>query len=160
MQNQPLGKITSLLVVVSALAFGLNVPLQANTQIEAVNDGAGITAYANSSKVVLSMNIRVTGPNNFVFEDRIENDVINWTPEGELADGLYHWEVWTVTAEHSVPMREISIPRQASHVVQSGETTSAPQPSNHAGIDLDEIPLERFFAPHEKNIGSSRLCVG
>ncbi len=137
----------------SALLFmGISFTASADTEIDAYHDGAGVTAFAISSNDVLSINIRVVGPNGYLYEERAEDSSIGWAPERDLLDGVYTWEVWTVTAERGAPMREISVPRQSTQLDQSTNVNYSVQTSDQTGADLDEIPLERFFAPEHKEV--------
>lgn len=151
------------------LAFGLAGPVAADSNLEIENDGLTLAAFASSSEDVLSTKIRVVGPDGFVFEDRVEDSAIQWIPEGELADGLYHWEAWTVTVEKGAPAREISAPQPASAAVQNqpaGATAGASDEfSNPETLEQQpSIPLERRFSDEFKQVhresGSFRVRNG
>lgn len=135
------------------VTLGLSSALFAQSKIETINDGVGLTAYAHDVNEVLSINIRIVGPDGFVFEDRVEDTVIDWVPETELPNGLYQWEVWTVTAAPGAPVREVS-----ENIVRD-----APQASTQKNRDgdvagkgemphIEQIPVERYIAPEHKNV--------
>lgn len=164
MNHPELSPKCTTLIVVGCMLLSLSVSAVSQTRLEIQNDGLTLSAYSSSEKNVLSTSIRVVGPGGFVFEDRNEDAAIQWIPEGDLPDGVYTWEVWTVTAERGAPMREIAMPRGSTQVVQSVNSISPHQPSNQAGPELEGIPLERFFAPQDKNVyiesGTFRVTDG
>ena len=95
----------------SCMLLGISTASIAETQLTVENDGLALTAIVSSSKDILSTSIRVVGPDGFVFEDRFEDSTLQWIPEGDLADGRYHWETWTVTVTPGAPMRQINAPQ-------------------------------------------------
>ena len=125
-------------VLGSCLLLGISTVTVAQTELQVENDGLTLGAFVSSSKDVLSTSIRVVGPNGFVFEDRIEDGALQWIPEGDLADGRYNWEVWTVTVEPGAPMREISAPQAPPAAVQSGQAAD----QINKGIERDQPAVE------------------
>jgi len=96
------------------LLFSVSAVTVAQTDVQVENDGLTIRAIISSASNVLSTSIRVVGPDGFVFEDRIEDGALQWIPEGDLADGFYSWEIWTVTVEPGAPMLQIAAPPAAT----------------------------------------------
>jgi len=71
--------------------------------VQAVTDGVVAEFIAGGTRQVLSLNVRLVGPDRFVFEQKVENSVLQWIPPGDLADGYYHWEAWVVSAGAGAP---------------------------------------------------------
>jgi hypothetical protein len=125
----------------------------AQTQLKVENDGLTLSAFASSSKDVLSTTLRVIGPDGFVYEERIEDDAIRWVPEGDLPDGLYRWEARTVTLEPGAPARDISAPAQrTSSIPQTGQQVTDEIPKSVNSKKKLEIPVERYFDDGYKNV--------
>ena len=68
-----------------------------DVEIQAVTDGIAAEFIAGGTREVLSLNVRLVGPDRFVFEHKVEDSVLQWIPPGDLADGYYHWEAWVVS---------------------------------------------------------------
>jgi len=141
------------------VAMSMSPSLFAETSIEAVNDGNGITAYAHSSEDVLSMSIRVVGPNGFVFEDRVEDSVIDWVPQGDLSDGDYTWETRTVTVEPGAPIVESALVSSTQQAAGASASQSAadnggatPSPARKGPNPTPDVPIERFFEGQDKSV--------
>lgn len=165
MKHSSRNSLLGTVVLVGCLTFGLAGPVAADTRLEVENDGLVVSAFVSSSKDVLSTNIRVVGPDGFVFEDRVEDSSIQWVPEGELADGVYRWEVRTVTLEPGAPARklapaaqiETTDPQGSQAMEATGEKNTKPEISM-------EIPVDRHFDEEHKNVetksGSFRVRDG
>ncbi len=137
----------------TCLVLGASGALLAQTDLVVENDGLGLTAFVGtSSGEVLSTSIRVIGPNDFVFEDRVEGELIDWVPEASLPDGIYTWEVWTVTAKRGAPIREFAIPQPESQLAPANKSFSDLQSGDDPGADLQKIPIERLFYDADKNV--------
>lgn len=166
-------KSTQQLAAVAALMLVAAIPAAAQTELTIENDGLTLAAFASSEKNVLSTTIRIIGPDGFVFENRIEDSSVHWIPEGNLADGMYHWDAWTVTVESGAPERAVPPSPPASTDVQSGGQTGPaggqsatrdefldPEKSNRQG----SIPAERLYTDEFKNVkrrsGSFRVRDG
>ena len=143
---------TGLVLLGSCLLLGISSVTIAQTELQVENDGLTLSAFVSSSKDVLSTSIRVVGPDGFVFEDRIEDGALQWIPEGDLADGRYNWEVWTVTVDPGAPMREISVPQAPPAAVQNGQTADQIGKSIERDQTTVEIPIERFFNSGDKRV--------
>jgi hypothetical protein len=151
------------------MAFCLSSPLLAQTQIDAQNDGHGITAYGHSSDDILSMTIRVTGPEGLVYENSVEDAVIDWVPETELPDGLYNWEARVVTVKPGAPPREAALMSRQStpRADQASTDGSVPADStleSDSPKESNDMPLARLFDDQYKAVktqsGSFRVRDG
>jgi len=149
----------------TCLVLGASGPLLADTQLVVENDGLMLSAFVGSSSdVVLSMSLRIIGPDGFVLEKRVEDSVINWIPEGDLADGIYHWEAWTVTAGPGAQPRDFMLDRSTHQHEVSALGDAQIQSAPFAEISLDDVPVERFFRSQDKQViresGSFRVNNG
>ena len=103
-------KLTLTIMASSMLAAGALASSPAftdsadRTSISAVDDRSGFVFLVDSQDQILSTRLRVVGPDDYVYEQRSEGGDISWARESTLADGLYSWEVVTVSAPHSAPM--------------------------------------------------------
>ena len=160
------------ILIYALVTLGLSPALLAQPEIQAINDGNGILAEGYSADVIASMSIRVVGPDGFVFEDRVEDSVIDWRPEGELADGFYNWETRMVIIDSSASPREDAMlysKKQATTVkddslVAGDSLQGQAQPQSAEQETRNEIPLERFFDDQykqvEKESGRFRVRAG
>ncbi|MGK7294235.1 MAG: tail fiber domain-containing protein [Candidatus Wenzhouxiangella sp. M2_3B_020] len=156
-----------------ALIVAAAAPVAAQTDLTIENDGAALTAGAVSGNDILSIRLRITGPNEYVFEKRVEDSLIQWVPEGKLADGIYRWEALAVTVEPGAPIRELSTAYYASSGADSaqGQGQSLNDRSAKQTIDapsandtFEQIPVERLYSDEFKTIerrtGSFRVEDG
>jgi hypothetical protein len=126
----------------ACLVLTLAAPIWADTDLMVDNDGLGLSALVNStSQDVLSISIRIVGPNDFVFEDRVEGNFIDWIPDEGLPDGLYHWEAWTVTLRPDAQVRDLIAPEERGEL-----DDDAIQHRIH------NTPVERFFYSDQKDV--------
>lgn len=148
-------KIKPLTMAIGAcLTLGAAASLWAQTDVLVTNDGQALSAIVNSgSEDVLSTSIRIVGPNDFVFEKRVEGGAIDWIPEAGLEDGVYHWEAWTVTVSPEAEMRDV--------VGDMARTELDEATIQHR---IDNTPVERFFRGQDKSVttesGSFRVRDG
>ena len=158
--NLPLKKLTA--AIGTCLVLGVSGPMLAQTDLVVENDGLMLSALVNSStQDVLSMSIRVVGPEGFVFEDRVENGAIEWFPAHGLPDGVYHWEVWSVTLDTSAQALDSMIDRQQPPTAEELATIGIPEASIG---EIKPPPLERFYKDRDKSVirdsGSFRISNG
>ncbi len=149
----------------TCLVLGASGPMLADTNLEVVNDGLMLSAFVDgSSDVVLSMSVRIIGPDGFALEKRVEDSVIDWIPEGDLVDGIYHWEAWTVTASPSAQPREFMFDRAMPQPDVADQGGTRIQSDQAAEISQDDVPVERFFRSQDKQViresGSFRVNNG
>ncbi len=148
----------ALTLFVVAPIHATNNPL---TAIEADNNGMSLLVTTDSDHDILAINIRIVGPDEFVFEDRIEADSYEWVPPTNLPDGRYNWEAWVVTARPGAVYVEppgLSPAHGATefpHVSFDGGQVTAVQPSETESVDLSEVPIERFYRAEDKNVEST-----
>ena len=136
------------------LLLSMSATTIAQPEIQATSDSNGVMAQGYSGDDIASMSIRLVGPDGFVFEDRVEDSVIDWVPEGELADGIYTWETRMVTVESGAP------PRDDPKLYRQKETATVQDGSNARVNSLEsaetetrpEVPLERFFDDEYKHV--------
>jgi hypothetical protein len=141
-----------------ALTLATAAPASAETNLSIENDGLTLTAGATSSEQVLSVRLRISGPDDFLFEQRVEDSLIQWVPKGDLADGWYNWELIVVTAQPGAPMRELSpgalaraAARGATQASQGDDAARASIDSPAMGEARIEIPVERLYADEFKS---------
>jgi hypothetical protein len=146
-----------------ALALTASFPVVSQTDLAVQNDGTALTANAVSSQQVLSMTLRISGPNDFLFEQRVEDSLIQWVPDAGLADGVYHWETIAVTVEKGAPMRPIARPTVSALGLNgspAGPDVRAPRDDGakasiaapDANVAAPEIPVERLFSGEYKSV--------
>ncbi|MEX2500294.1 MAG: tail fiber domain-containing protein [Wenzhouxiangellaceae bacterium] len=155
MKHSRRNSVLTTAVLGGCLTFGLAGPVAADTSLDVENDGLVVSAFVSSSKDVLSINIRVVGPDGFVFEDRVEDSAIQWIPEGDLADGIYRWEVRTVTLEPGAPARELTTAAQIATTESQGSQAMEVTGEKNSKPDMSvEIPVDRHFDEEHKNVES------
>jgi hypothetical protein len=154
------GRKTTLAVTVSAaLMLAGTASISSQTDLTIDNDGLTLTAGAVSTEQVLSIKLRVNGPGDFSYEERLEDSLIQWVPEGDLADGLYTWEALVVTVEPGAPMRDVAPQRAQSMATQDPTMQSQGRHSSQASIGradakaaLPQIPIERYYSEDLKSV--------
>lgn len=109
------GRLFTVIVAGTALIAATVAPVQHTSAkgadevaIKADTDGISTVFSTESARDVLTFSVRVVGPGNFVFEERVQGSSLEWIPPDNLADGLYNWEAWVVTADPGAPMRELN----------------------------------------------------
>lgn len=149
-------KTTLALSVSTALLMAAAAPIGAQTDLQVANDGLTLTADAISTEDILSTTLRIEGPNDYAFEQRIEDSIIQWVPEANLADGVYYWEAQTVTVQPGAPVRAVDLapptveaPGQQQDL-QNGLGTASMEIS--AESEVRPIPLERMFEAKYKSV--------
>jgi len=65
--------------------------------IQAETDGISTHFTASGDANILTMLVRVIGPEGFVFEQRTSEPSVQWIPQANVLDGIYEWEVRAVT---------------------------------------------------------------
>ena len=127
----------------TCLVLGASGPMLADTNLEVVNDGLMLSATVGSSSAeVLSMRIRIVGPRGFTYESRIENDQLQWIPDGDLPDGNYTWEIRIVKAQPGAEIRSLRLPEQRLDSLPAEAATSI---AERASEPAPPVKLERFF---------------
>lgn len=77
-------------------------------EIQVSSDGVSVVFFAHAKRNLLSFNVRVVGPDRYVFEDRIEEAAtLEWVPPADLADGMYKWEARVVSANPDASLRNL-----------------------------------------------------
>jgi len=150
-----LRKTTLALSVSAALFMAAAAPIGAQTDLTIENDGLTLTAGAVSSEQILSIKLRINGPGDFSYEERLEDSLIQWVPDEELADGWYTWETLVVTVEPGAPMLDVSPPTPkaaARPESRAMEQTARDANALEAKAPAAPIPAERFFTDEYKDV--------
>lgn len=151
----------SVFVVTALIAFAgaTSLPATGNTEtargqttIDVANDGVSVVFIAHSSHDLLSLNVRVAGPDGeVIFDERVEGPMIEWVPDGELADGaLYQWEARAVTA---VPGAQRLLQPDYGRRLQQHNKALLNGTGNGQGTGT--APIERRFAETDKHVARS-----
>ncbi len=117
---------------------------------------------ASDTQNLLSMQLRVTGPHGFHFEETTEFDSIDWVPEADLPDGIYHWEATLVVpAPGASPIEPLPMRRMEQAQADGTLDTEMEDSLNHK---LENTPLIRYYRPSDRQIetrsGTFRVTDG
>lgn len=133
-------------ILVFAVLPGLSMAESAAaTQIDAQSDGISIDFNGYSDQELLSMTVRISGPNGKVLEERTESGQLLWIPEDDLPDGNYVWEATVVTISGHARVREIAEQSNLHAAYDDGYGSAGSLESMH-----QEVPIERFFFDEDK----------